>query len=105
MPLNDFDTLKIAIDAACSQESYLPAESAASSLGMGFYDDNSKITRTYDRYYSKSYDDGHLLTLHIWSYDTSKTFDIRPDINKFEIRLIQNEATVASHTNAFHDKF
>jgi hypothetical protein len=52
--------------------------------------------------YEGVFDDGEV-TLHFESYDSSKTFEIRPDVNKFDLKLKQGGKEVDTYGNGYHD--
>lgn len=93
-----FEAIKTAIDDACLKKNDSIAFQAAEREGLTKSEDTSDVTRTIFKF-DKVWNDGWELHLKFESYDTSRTFEMRPDINKFALEL--KEPVTHTHTNSF----
>lgn len=95
-----FEEIKLAIDESCSKKNAGIAFRTAESRGLPKVEGNSDVTAIiYD--FEKSFDGGFVLKLNFKSYDTSRSFEIRPDVNRFALNLIGPDGVGDRHTNSY----
>lgn len=97
-----YDLLKTAIDDAVSRKNYLTAISAAEGLGLrGGAKEHPTHLASYQ--YGISFTGGDEVVFGFASYDGSKTFDIRPDVNSFSLQLKRGGRQINSHSDSYND--
>ncbi len=96
-----YDQLKTAIEAAVDQKNYTVALGVAEELDMTG-GETGHTTHLADYAYNRTYEDGEV-TFQFVAYDTSKTFEPRPDVNQFRLELRSGGKRVDSHSTAYHD--
>ena len=92
-----YDELRAAIDLSCSDKSRLAVEKVLEK--HGFHKDIKSSGFKEQIEYDLSGLDGWI-RLGFESYDKSKTFSVKPDINKYELELWTR---AERHTNCYED--
>jgi len=97
---NIYRELQRLIDEACRVDSFHVAIEGAQALGMtGGRVEKNIFTLDYE--FKASDESGASVVLQFHSYDQSKAFDVRPDMNKFEIVLTHPSGLSESHKNQY----
>lgn len=95
-----FDQLKAAIDSACAAKDYQIALDAAKAASL----EQSDVSRGFSmRLEFHGAFAGGTVTLEFRSYDQSQAFSIRPDMNRFVLRLVVDGQQLRLHRNEFED--
>lgn len=95
-----FDQLKAALDRACAIKDYQIALDAATAAGLQRNDVSRGFSMRLEFYGSFA---GGAVTLEFRSFDQSQTFSIRPDMNRFALRLLADDQQLRHHANEFED--
>lgn len=93
-----FETIANALVTATEQRSFIPAETAAESLGLEQGDGRHSATHIWER---REGDLSPWLRTH-W-YDQSHPFSIQPDMNKLRIELRRGSAVLRSAESSYED--
>lgn len=95
-----FDKLRALIDQACRECSFGIAIRGAEAHGMVGGQGNNRWSLDYD--FELLDATGAKVALNYHSYDQSKAFSIRPDMNEFELTLTDaNGVTTRRHSNEY----
>lgn len=88
------------VDEACRDDSFHIATQGAAALGMsGGRVEKNIFTLDYE--YSFRDEEGGSVLFRFHSYDQSKAFDVRPDMNKFEVKFTSASGVSETHTNQY----
>jgi hypothetical protein len=98
-----FQEVKKSMDTACEEKNHLMLNLEA--LGFLKRDLNEgKITgRLFHDLYTLSINDSQIIEVEYRCYDQSKPFQILPDMNKIEARLIDNGVVIDKHYCSYED--
>jgi hypothetical protein len=94
-----FDKLRVLIDEACDQCSFQIAIRGAEALGMSGGQSKNRWALDYD--FEHVDISGAKATFSFHSYDQSKAFSVRPDMNKFKVTLTDSAGLVTVHQNQY----
>ncbi|CAB3808014.1 hypothetical protein LMG28614_06720 [Paraburkholderia ultramafica] len=94
-----FQKLEVLIDQACDDCSFGIAIRGAEALGMIGGKGNNQWSLDYD--FELVDDSGEKVALSFHSYDQSKAFSVRPDMNKFELTLTATTGVATVHRNQY----
>lgn len=94
-----FDKLCAHIDQACRECSFGIAIRGAEAHGMVGGQGNNRWSLDYDFELVDS--TGAKVVLNFHSYDQSKAFSVRPDMNKFELTLTDASGVTRRHSNDY----
>lgn len=95
-----FDDIKFAIDESCSMKNAGVAFNAAEKHGLPKVEDESDVTAIIYNF-ERSFDGNFVVKLNFKSYDTSRTFEVRPDRNRFTLSLNGPDGVADKHTNSY----
>lgn len=99
-----FDSLKSAINEACENEASLEITELAFKHSMiGGEEPYGAVGQKF--VFSKTFPDGSKIDMEYKWYDTSKTFSIQPDINKYSLAYTDASGKKTTHSNSYYDKF
>lgn len=94
-----FDKLRALIDQACRECSFGIAIRGAEAHGMVGGQGNNRWSLDYD--FELVDTTGAKVALNFHSYDQSKAFSVRPDMNKFELTLTDANGVTRRHSNEY----
>jgi hypothetical protein len=94
-----FGKLRELVNEACRQCSFSIAIRGAEAHGMVGGKGNNQWSLDYD--FELVDASGAKVTLKFHSYDQSKAFSVRPDMNKFEVTLTDAAGVTKHHDNQY----
>ena len=94
-----FGRLRALVDEACESCSFRIAIDGAAALGMSGGRTGGPYSLDYD--YAFADDAGGKVELSFHSYDQSKAYSVRPDMNKFTVTLAGSETGTTTHHNQY----
>jgi hypothetical protein len=94
-----YDRLRALIDQACRDCSFEIAIRGAEALGMVGGQGDSRWTLDYEFEFVDHA--GAKVGLNFHSYDQSKAFSVRPDMNKFELTMTDTSGITSNHRNNY----
>lgn len=96
-----FAALKHEIEQAVSLKEWSRVEASAVARGLSKTDISTIYALAYD--YELQCEDERRVRLEFVSRDTSRAFQVLPDIYKFELTLIDGETVVDRYANSYLD--
>ncbi|SCX28093.1 hypothetical protein DSM25558_4370 [Agrobacterium sp. DSM 25558] len=93
------ETIKAAIDNSSEQKSDGPWANAVEAAGLVAQNKPSDVSRT-DEDYVRAFGTVELRVNHTCR-DTSKTFQMRPDVTVIKLELVQNGKVIDSYANGY----
>lgn len=94
-----FDKLRVLIDQACRERSFGIAIRGAEAHGMVSGQGNNRWSLDCD--FELVDATGAKVALNFHSYDQSKAFSVRPDMNKFALTLMDANRVTRRYSNQY----